>query len=465
MMNAVLNSKQLSAARRMMGNSGGYNGTGSILSAFSQSTNFKHNIEYDFGYPKTEELTFNMFYAMWKRHGIAHALTERTTGKTWQTFPQIQEDEQTQEEETNLETEIRRHFEKIRFWQKLQETDMRSMVGKYSAVIFRLGDGKRFNEPVDTVPGGIEGLVEVIPCWEGQLEPSGWDTNPDSENYGKPVMYRFNESAVDSEKGKVRSFMVHPDRVFIWSRDGTTWGDSKLESCFNALIDIEKIRGAGGEGFWKNAKAQPVLEADADVDFTQLAAALGVEISELPDALDEVMGKWSKGFDESLILQGMKATTLSVNLPVPEHFYSVALQEVAASWPIPQKVLVGMQTGERASTEDSKEWAQINMGRRNSLVEPMINEMIDRLESWGILEERDWYIDWDDLTAPSLDEKLAIAERMAKVNQAMFATGETVFTENEIREIAGYGAMEEMDLSEPLELDEEDDLDGDDPTD
>lgn len=454
-MNVQLNNRQLNAARRLMMNAQ-YSGIGSVTDIIRQSANFKHDLSYDFGYPKTNELSFAYFYEMWKRNGIASGLVNKTASKVWEDRPLLLEDEMREGEETRLEREIRQHFDDIRFWQQLQEADARSMVGKYSGVILQLGDGKSYDQPVDSVPGGIEGLISVLPAWEGQLEPSQWDTNPTSPTYGQPTQFRFNESSVDPENGKVRSFTVHPDRCLVWSRDGTTFGDSKLEPCYNALMDLDKIRGSGGEGFWKNAKSQPILSASPDVDFTQLASMLGVELDGLADALDEVIAKWSKGFDDSLVVQGMEVKSLGVRLPEPEEFANVALQEIAASWPIPQKILVGMQTGERASTEDAREWAKICMSRRNNLVVPNIMALVARFEAWGILPERDWFVSWSDLTAPTLEEKLAIGEKMAKVNQAMFATGEVVFTEDEIREVAGYQPNEDPDIAEPLELDEED---------
>lgn len=440
-MTVQLNNTQMAAARRIMAANAQYSGFTSVTDIMRQSANFKHDFGYDFGYPKTSELSFAYFYEMWKRNGIARALTVRTAGKTWQDHPVILEEQGRDGDETKLEGEIRRHLADIRFWQHLQECDMRSMVGKYAGLIFQLGDGRPYGEPVERVPGGIEGVISVLPAWEGQLEPSQWDTDPKSPTYGKPTLFRFSESSVDPENGKVRSFTVHPDRCLIWSRDGTTFGDSKLEPCYNALMDIEKIRGAGGEGFWKNAKSQPILQAATDVDFVQLATMLGVDLDGLADALDDEVEKWSKGFDQSMVLQGIEVKSLPVTLPQPEQFFTIALQEVAASWPIPQKMLVGMQTGERSSTEDAREWAQTCASRRQNICIPNVLEILNRFERWGMIPERDWFVSWADLTAPTLAEKLEIAERMAKVNQAMFAQGEPVYTADEIREATGHPAI------------------------
>lgn len=438
-MTLVLNAEQLRAARYLMNH--GYNGTGSIISQYSQRLNTKHNLNRDFGYPDTEALTFEMFYELWKRNGFARGVVEKTRNKTWQTNPVLSMSDGVSEM-TRYERRVHRHFTRIRLWQALSEADMRSMVGKYAAVVFQLADGRGYNEPVRRVPSGIQGVISVIPCWEPQLEPSAWDRDPMSPTYGKPTMYRFNESAVDVETGKVRSFDVHPDRCLIWSTDGTTWGDSKLEPCYNALIDVSKIRGAGGEGYWKNTKAQPVLQASPDVDFAQLATMLGVtSVDEIPDALDNVIQRWVSGFDVSLMLQGMEAKTIGIDIQEPKSFFDVCMQEIAASWPMPQKILVGMQTGERASTEDAREWAQINMSRRENLVIPNIMEMVRRFVSWGVMIDRDWKLEWDDLTAPTLDEKLAIGERMARINGLVSPIGSVAFDNNDIRQLAGYSAL------------------------
>lgn len=431
-MGAVLNDRQLRTARAVMNN---YNG-GNLIDFFKRSANFKHNLYYDFGYPKTEELTFRHFYELWKRNGVARGLIEKTILKTWQEDPLLQEDDGPQE--TSEESEVRQHLTAIRFWQSLRMADARSMVGNYAAVVLQLGDGKPYDQPVDRVPGGIAGVIRAFPAWQEQLRVSAWNSDPSSPAYGSPAMFLYNESAIDSREGKVRSFAVHPDRVLVWSRDGTVFGDSKLEPCYNALHDLEKIRGAGGEGFWKNAKSQPVLTADPDVNFNQLAAMLGVEVDELADKLDEVLEKFSKGFDTGLVLQGMQASTLAVTLPQPREFYEIAMQEVAASWPIPQKVLTGMQTGERASTEDAREWAQTCMARRSNTILPGINDLIGRFRQWGILSDTEWTVEWADLNTPTLEEKLTTVDKMATVNQKMLGTGDPVFTDDEMREVAGY---------------------------
>lgn len=415
----------------------------------------KHNHYKDFGYPET--LNFSQLYAMYTRNGIAQAGVNKTVLKTWQDNPFLLEKERDGSEvgrsdETTLEKQIRQRFDDLRLWPKLSEADGMSLVGAYSGVILRFADSKLFEEPVDHVPGGLDGLVEVIPAWEGQLTVSQWDTDERSESYGQPKMFQFNESAVDS-KQQPRSFVVHPDRVIIWSKNGTVHGKSILEPGYNDLLTLEKVSGAGGEGFWKNAKSAPVLEVDPEAKLTEMARMMGVPLDELVDKMNDQVEDWQKGFDKLLMVQGMEAKTLGITLPSPEHFFAIALQSFAASINMPVKILVGMQTGERASKEDADEWALTNMSRRNNYVIPNIRTLVQRLERVGILPERDWFVDWTDLTESSMSEKIERANKMAETNQKM---GDVyVFTDDEIRQVVGYEPLKDSEKYRNDPTDEE----------
>lgn len=397
----------------------------------------KHNHYRDFGWP--ESLTFQQFYAMYNRNGLAKGAVERTVLKTWQDAPEIWESAEAKE--STLESDIRQRFDDLRVWQVLAEADRRAMVGGYAGVILRFRDDRGFRESVDTVPGGLDGIAEVIPAWGGagaQLEVSEYITDTESEDYGKPKMYRFNEAAVGNDLTKVRQFEVHPDRVLIWSRDGTVDCRSDLESGYNDLLDAEKVKGAGGEGFYKAARGNPILEADKDLDMNRMAQAMGVEVEKLADAMNEQVEDFQKGFDKLLMLQGMQAKTLQVTLPTGDTYSNAAVSSFAASMMIPVKILMGSQTGERASTEDQEDWNLVNNARRINIGKPRIRELINRLERFQIIPERDWAINWADLTEAGKDKKIERAFKMAEINAKQ--KDDPVYHADEIRVAAGDSA-------------------------
>ncbi len=415
----------------------------------------KHNHYKDYGYPK--DVTFDQLWTMYRRNGFAHAAIEKTILKTWETKPVFHMDEDA-DELNSTEQGVFDHFEKIRFWQMLAEADRRSMVGGYAGLMFRIADNQALNTPVRRVRG-LEQLVQIIPAWAGQLDVERWDDDPQSETYGQPLMYTFNEANVTPESGARRSFTIHPDRVFIWSKDTTLFCESDLLPGFNDLLTLEKLNGAGGEGFWKNAKSGIALEVDKEARIADMAKTMGVDQDELADAMNEQVEEFNKGFDAMLLLQGMKANSVTVTMPQPEQFREGPLQSFASSMNIPQKILTGMQTGERASTEDASEWAKTNEARRENFVIPNVMAIQNRLASFGVMLEEEWTLKWDDLTDSTLNEKVDRADKMASVNQKQSNAGgdELIFNEDEIREAAGFKALADTDRR-PIddEIDERD---------
>lgn len=393
----------------------------------------KHDHYADFGFPT--DVSLPLLRQMYARNGMLRSAVSKTIKKTWETAPMIIESEEAAD--SPLEKEIESWFKLNRFWQKLAAADRMSLYGGFSGVVLRYADDKALGNPVESVRGGLEGLVNLVPVWAGDITVDQLGEDGEPETY----LVKGVTQVGSKETSQVK---VHRDRLMIWSEDGTMDPTPQAVAGYNDLMTMEKIAGAGGEGFWKNAKSSPVLQVDKDLSVKKLAEAMGVEPSEVADTMDEKIGDWQKGFDQMLLLQGIKAETLGVTLPQPEQFYNVALQSFAASWDIPQKILVGSQTGERASTEDAREWALTNQARRTDVAIPQISEFTRRLVEVGVLGEKDWGLDWAPLTDSSEDQKLGRAKTMSEINKSAEPTGELVYTVEEIRVASGYEAAIEQ---------------------
>jgi hypothetical protein len=396
----------------------------------------------DYGFP--EHPTFYDYYEQYRRNGYARAGVQRAIEKCWQDIPWLLESEDVHHE-TTAERQVADMLERTQFWSKLKEADEKSRVGEYAGIILRFADDKLHNQPVDRVPGGLDGLVEIIPVYQAQLKPSDWITDERSPDYGKVKMYQFQESAVwegEDAHRMARSFDVHPDRVHIWSRDGSVFGESVLMAGLNDLITLQKIIGAGGEGFWKNAKSSPHLQIDPETSMQSLAESLGVStVDEVADAIGDQIDDWQRGFDNMLLTKGIESKSMNVTLPDPEQFIAGPLQSFTASVNTPLKILVGNQTGERASTEDQNDWNQTNAARRIGYIIPNIRRLVDRLVRVKVLPDVDWFVDWSDLTESSLEAKVGRVSKMAEINQKMLGR-DVVFTSTELREVIGMEPLE-----------------------
>lgn len=424
------------------------------VSEFFNTADTKHNTAWN-SYGYKNELGFEDFYTMYNRFGIAHAVVDMPVDKCWQDHPCIVEDKD-EHDQTAWEKEFEVFCKRHRLWHRLKGLDWRQRLSRYAGLIMFVRDGKEMSEPLE---GRFkpDDLADIRPVVEFQLYPTVWDEDPTSIRYGQPIMYQFNEQELgDSNQHSGRSVQIHHTRVIVWAEgadDGTIYGRSALEPVFNSLVTLEKLIGAGGEGFWKNARAPMTLDINQDADLNSLAQMLGTGIEGLPDALNEQVEGFQRDMDQMLALQGIEAKPLQVDLAQPKEFFEIALNDVAAGGnpSIPATILTGQQTGRLASDEDQSQWAQVNESRRENWLDMAIEDTIRRFMQLGFVKPlAEFYIEWPSLQEPSPKDKLERAKMMATTNKELAGTGLGIaFEVDEIRAMAGdYDPLEGEDLSE-----------------
>lgn len=402
--------------------------------------NKRHSAWCEYGFP--EQVTYENLYALYRRGGIAHGAVEKLVGKCWQTNPEIIEGDDADEskDETAWEKNTKKVFTK-RLWRAFAEADRRRQVGRYAGILLHINDSRTWDQPVFRG----KSLKKVTIAWAGSITVSEWVTDQKSADYGQPKQWKYVESLPN---GGTNQRFVHPDRVFIlgdYSNDAIGF----LEPGYNACVSLEKVEGGSGESFLKNAARQLNVNFEKEIDFNNLASLYGVSIDELQDKFNEVAGEMNRGNDVLMTTQGATVAPLVTAVADPSATYNVNLQTFAASVDIPVKVLVGMQTGERASTEDQKYFNARCQSRRGDLsfeIEDFSDKLID-LKIIDAVSEKT--VIWDDLNEQTGTEKLANAKTMAEINQTFQGSGENpAFSREEIRTAAGYENVDEFPLGE-----------------
>lgn len=397
----------------------------------------------EYGFKQT--LTFSDLYNLFRRGGIAYGGVTKLIGTCWKTSPQVIEGDKADKskKETAWEAKFKKQVTK-RIWREFKEADQRRLVGRYSGLILHINDNGKWHDPVKV----SKLLKKVTPAWASAIKPTEWEKDINSPDYGQPKMWQYTESLPN---GGTRNLKIHPDRVFILG-DYSIDAIGFLEPAYNAFVSLEKVEGGSGESFLKNAARQLNINFAETIDFNNLAAMYGVSVNELQEKFNEATREVNRGNDVTLVTQGATATPLVSPVADPTPTYNVNLQTAAAALDIPSKILVGMQTGERASTEDQKYFNSRCQSRRESELSFEVEDFIDHLTRINVLEPApEKTVIWDDLNEQSATEKLDSAEKMSRINQTSLATSEPVFTVEEIRTAAGY----ENDSDDPLgEFDE-----------
>lgn len=372
-----------------------------------------------------EDLTFDDLYKLYRRGGIAHGAVNKLVSNCWKTNPQVIEGEQSDDsrELTAWEKASNQVFTH-RFWRSFAKADTRRLVGRWAGILLHIKDSRSWDQPVTKG----KALQKITPVWASALTVSSRD------NSGAITMWQYTESLSD---GSTAQRKIHTDRVLIIG-DMSDDEIGFLEPGYNACVSLEKVEGGSGESFLKNAARQQNINFDKDIDFNNLASMYGVTVDELQERYNEAAREINRGNDTLLITQGAQVTSMVNAVSDPSPTYDVNLKTFSASVDIPSRIIVGNQSGERASTEDQIYFNGRCQSRRGDLSFD-VEDMVDKLIYLQIIKPvAKFSIVWDELNEQSSSDKLDSANKMSSINQTSLASGEQVFTVDEIRVAAGY---------------------------
>ncbi|WAC75354.1 DUF1073 domain-containing protein [Roseateles sp. SL47] len=394
-----------------------------------------------YGY-KTD-LCFSDYRQAYERGGPAHGAVHKILGKCWEQLPRIKQPEA--DKATPWEEAITALLRPINGWQKLMGFDRRNLVGRFSALIYRVADGRPLSEPLSKG----DALKDLIPLYEDQIKVTDWhDDQDDPDTYGKPRMFQYRARSASSTgdiQAKPEMWAdVHPSRVQILAEgaDGDDFfeGVPLLKAGFNALVDLEKLRGGGAESALKNSARTVVFQYDAAANPQEAVQASGGDPKEVKALHEERAKAINRNQDAAIVMQGGTATTLQTQASDLSPQWTIAANEFSASVGLPFTVLFGQQTGRLASDEDQKDYIARAVGRQLNTLTPMLTEFVQRMQACGIIAAGEFEIEWPDLGAPSDEQRLDNAVKMVTANKTAYDGGslEPIFDLNEIRKVGGF---------------------------
>lgn len=393
----------------------------------------------EYGWP--EHVTNDDLAKLYRRNAVAHGLIERIAGTIWSSDPEIIEGSERDEatKVTAWEQSLKKSLPR-NFWRQVAIADKMRLAGRFSGLILQIRDSKSLDKPVRDK--GRQ-LVNVIPVWGSSLRVLKYDEKLSSDNYGKPILWEYMEYGTGTTA--IKRTTIHADRLFIFG-DYNQDAIGFLEPAFNAFVNLEKVEGGSGESFLKNAARQMAVKFEKDVNFVDMAKAKGLKPDELKESFQKALRDINMGIDSMLVLQGGEATPMVAPVYDPMPTYMMNINSIAAETQTPSKIIVGMQTGERASTEDQKDFLAVNQARRNDRCFELEDLFLHIMRLGLVAPVPEFTVLWDDLRESTKQDKLANAKLMSDINNVAVATGQVVFSVDEIRTEAGF----EVDSIDPL---------------
>ena len=420
-----------------------------LASAISGGYDFAdtlHNVYLDFGYPC--QLKFFNFWNMYRRFGVAKRVAHAFPDATWRENPTL----------GSPSAQFLREFElfneQFGVWRRLLDLDRRQRVGRYAGMFMRVRDGLSPELPIAGKLGGLGALGNMVPLYESQLEVIETQNSVTADDYGMPIMYQFNSGTAGNRNDRAQAtFNIHPSRIVIASEEadnGNIYGVSSLESVYNSLMDLRKVLGGGGEGFYKNA-AQSIVFDLKDAASANSNSALLQKFNEQYDDFSQNRSR------RAMWTPGMDANVLDSSLVDPKGFVDGPMMDISAGSGVPVALLSGNQTGVLAGDQDTKGFLGNVNTRRNNYGTDLVRAVVEWTMRWGVLPSARYEVVWPDALAVSVADKLANSGKMADVNQKQFLSGGApVFSEDEMREAAGFDPEDLPDDSSSEELPDDD---------
>lgn len=379
-----------------------------LASRLGQQYDGNRDVYKALGYPLT--LDYNKYATQYLRQDIAKAIINRPVQATWNGEINVWQSDD--EEETEFEKAWKELWNKQQLKSKFARLDKLACLGQYGVLLLGLDDVSAKEAWIQPVKTGKRKLIYVKPLAEGSAKINRFVEDTANERYGQPLLY---DVTVNNGEGtNSQQLQVHYSRILHVTGEqleSEIYGVPSLQAVFNRLIDLEKLVGSSAEMFWRGAR--PGYKGTVDKDFTMTDDAK----TALQDQLDE----YENNLRRFLINEGVDIEALTSQVADPRYHVAVQIQMISAVTGIPQRILVGSERGELASSEDRGIWLELIQSRRKDYVEPQILlPFIERCIQYGILPKSDiqYKVYWPDLFSPSEKERAEIGKTRAAAVQS-----------------------------------------------
>ncbi len=356
-----------------------------------------------FGYD--EDLSDADYYVAYQRDDIANRVISAYPSAIWSNPPTVTNDNKT-EADTDWDKAWKKLNRKHKIFPTLKRFDKLTQLGEFAILVFGIKGTGKLETPLNIKGGKKHELAYLTPYGSKDIVIEKFEENQNSPRFGLPVLYKVTiEVPTDNEATLLKEFKVHHTRVLHNAEDilDIPWkGSPKLRVIMNRLMDLKKVVGGGAETFWLNGRGGLVANADKDTHM------------EDPEKLKEEFQRFSAQLTRYIATKGIDTKVLSTPVPDPEPQFRTIMSLISGATGIPQRILLGAEAGELASTQDKLNWQDRVDERRNDYSEPdVLIPFIDKMIEIGELADDEFVIEWQPLGDTDEKTKAEVAQKLS----------------------------------------------------
>lgn len=382
------------------------------------------DIDRECKYPS--ELSVMDMLDAFNRNGIASRIVSLYPCESWQVEPSVYENPSSATK-TPFEKSVHELLKRISLFHKLEILDIIAGIGRYGILLLGFDDGKDLSEKVPSLNsdgtkrrGGKKyDLIYARPIPEVYASIKEIDTDVSSPRYGMPLLYeiQFVDSVPSSDVSgfgssfSVKKVLVHWTRVIHFADNqmySDVYGIPRLQQVYNHVLDLKKVLGASGQGYWNGGFPGISLETHPSLEYVDFD-------EETKNRTKEEIANFQSGLQRYLATVGMTVRTLSPNIADPSPHIRAHLTAISIAMAVPSRIFMGAEEGKLASNQDSRIWVKRLRKRQTQIINNyLILPTLNRLIAVGAIKENksDIKIFWPDLAAPSGYDKAIIFQKV-----------------------------------------------------
>lgn len=411
------------------------------------------------GYPSDDELDkFETFWLRYERQGVARGLIDKPARDTWRDTPEVIDTGSEEDSQTDFEEQAERFMagETLRRQpsHRFNVVDRLATLGQYAVMVLGFADGRDLSTPVqgaeaaaiENDPTATEGefsdlddLHYIATFGEDRVTDIEQVTDMNDPRFRLPKSYEIVTEGDDEDDAET----VHWSRV-VHVPEGTLEDDLRgtpyYKPIFHNLVNLDKISAGSAEGYWRGGYQGLVVRPPKGPDGQQLR--FSNEQDSGSDELQNQIHQYEENMRRVIATTG-QVESLGSQVADPESHATQQYKEIAAAKDIPQSVLMGNETGERATGEDDSMWKEHIAGRRANFSEPAILfPVFDRLIAVGVLPaptDEGYEFDWppqDEMTAKEEAEVTDL--RASALKKYTGGAPDRIATRGELRNEMGW---------------------------
>ena len=381
------------------------------------------------GYP--QDLTIDDYRAKFARDPVGGRIVEFPPDETWRDTPVVKDGRDKDALEDTAFAQTWADFaQRMRVYHYLQRVDTLCGIGRFGVLLIGVAGEQNLETEVSRV-ASLDQILYLRPYGEPSVEIAEWEDDAGSPRFGLP---RFYHVTIGDPMATSTGVLARSQRRRVhWSRcihvaegllENEVYGLPRLQRVYNLLDDILKLVGGSAEASWLLMRKGFVLNIDPETELTAESAA----------TIEEQFEEYEHGLRRFMRTRGVTVSDLGSEVVDPAGPFGVIVSLLSAATGIPQRILLGSERGELASSQDASNWAGRIASRQMNFAEPSIlRPLIDRFLRWGALpapSAGQYSVVWEPLFELNDQEKAAIgltwADAMQKILSAYGTPGLTL---------------------------------------